>query len=157
MILTPKCTIKALLPTRVLSVPVLELSGPLTFLTVGDPPCNLIMRYHRLSVISVLTVVPLACLATPLAQPWANMRVKHAWNAVPANWESLGPPPLDTTIDLYVSLKPQDENALIDALYAVSTPSHPKYVLSNTTPRTMHLCTAAPLQIWRTSVRGGGR
>ncbi len=99
------------------------------------------MHYHWLSVLFVLTLAPVAGLATPLAQLWDDRSVKHAWNAVPDNWESLGPPPPGTTIDLYVALQPQNENALIEALYAVSTPRHPKYVLFNTPPRTMYyLC-----------------
>ncbi|KAH9164296.1 subtilisin-like protein [Lactarius sanguifluus] len=55
------------------------------------------------------------------------MHVKHSWNAVPRNWESLGHPPSGTTIDLYIALKPQRENAVVDALYEVSEPGHPRY------------------------------
>ncbi|KAH9008580.1 subtilisin-like protein [Lactarius deliciosus] len=55
------------------------------------------------------------------------MHIKHSWNAVPRNWESLGHPPSGTTIDLYIALKPQRENALVDALYEVSEPGHPRY------------------------------
>ncbi|KAH9060328.1 subtilisin-like protein [Lactarius deliciosus] len=47
------------------------------------------------------------------------MYIKHSWNAIPKNWVSLGRPPSDTTIDLYIALKPHRENALIDALYEV--------------------------------------
>ncbi|KAH9035784.1 subtilisin-like protein [Lactarius pseudohatsudake] len=85
------------------------------------------MRYLQLTLLSVLATVPLAVLATPLAPPWNDVLVKHAWNTVPADWESLGPPPAGTVINLHVALKPRNENALIDALYEVSTPSHPKY------------------------------
>ncbi|KAF8266337.1 peptidase S8/S53 domain-containing protein [Lactarius quietus] len=55
------------------------------------------------------------------------MHVKHAWNSVPMNWESLGPPPVGTTINLHIFLKLHHENALIDALYEVSNPEHVKY------------------------------
>ncbi|KAH9036769.1 subtilisin-like protein [Lactarius deliciosus] len=55
------------------------------------------------------------------------MRIKHSWNAVLKNWESLGNPPSGTTIDLYVALKAHRENALIDTLYQVSDPNHPRY------------------------------
>ncbi|KAH9009121.1 Pro-kumamolisin, activation domain-containing protein, partial [Lactarius hengduanensis] len=55
------------------------------------------------------------------------MHIKHSWNAVPRNWESLGHPPSGTTIDLYIALKPRRENALVDALYEVSEPRHPRY------------------------------
>ncbi|KAH8984521.1 hypothetical protein EDB92DRAFT_1886616 [Lactarius akahatsu] len=61
------------------------------------------MRYHLISALS------------------------HSWNAVPENWESLGNPLSGTTIDLYVALKAHRENALIDTLYQVSDPNHPRY------------------------------
>ncbi|KAH9060371.1 subtilisin-like protein [Lactarius deliciosus] len=55
------------------------------------------------------------------------MHIKHSWNTVPMNWVSLGRPPSDTAIDLYIALKPNRENALINALYEVSEPGHPRY------------------------------
>ncbi|KAF8265347.1 subtilisin-like protein [Lactarius quietus] len=75
------------------------------------------MRYHCITNLSVLAAVPLLGLATPLSSLWDDMHIKHTWDAVPENWESLGLPPSGTTIDLYVALKPEHENALIDALY----------------------------------------
>ncbi|KAH9172024.1 subtilisin-like protein [Lactarius sanguifluus] len=84
------------------------------------------MRYHWLYVLSFLTATPLAHFATPLA-PWGDVRVKHAWSSVPANWETLGCPSAGTTIDLYIALNPRHDNALIDALYEVSDPKHPRY------------------------------
>ena len=95
-------------------------------------------RYRRISVLSILTVAPLAGFATPLASHWDNVRVKHAWKATPDNWESLGLPPSHATTDLYIGLKPQNEDALIDSLYEVSTPGHPKYLLYNTPSLTMY-------------------
>jgi tripeptidyl-peptidase-1 len=99
------------------------------------------MRYHWFSVFAILATAPLrvAGITTPVTPPWDDMRVKHAWNTVPANWETLGPPPPGTTIDLYVALKPRNENALINALYEVSSPGNPKKVLSNSPPRAMYL------------------
>ncbi|KAH9054782.1 subtilisin-like protein [Lactarius vividus] len=85
------------------------------------------MRYHWLYALSFLTATPLADFATPLA-PWADVRVKHAWSSVPANWETLGCPSAGTTIDLYIALNPHQEDALIDALYQVSDPKHPRHV-----------------------------
>ncbi|KAH8989059.1 subtilisin-like protein [Lactarius akahatsu] len=84
------------------------------------------MRYHWLYALSFLTATPLADFATPLA-PWRDMQVKHTWNAVPANWETLGCPPAGTTIDLYIALNSRHDDALIDALYEVSDPKHPRY------------------------------
>ncbi|KAH9022342.1 Pro-kumamolisin, activation domain-containing protein [Lactarius pseudohatsudake] len=84
------------------------------------------MRYHWLYALSFLTATPLAHFATPLA-PWGDMRVKHTWSADPANWETLGCPSAGTTIDLYIALNPHQESALIDALYQVSDPKHPRY------------------------------
>ncbi|KAH9017787.1 subtilisin-like protein [Lactarius deliciosus] len=85
------------------------------------------MRYRWLSVLFVLTVASLTGLAIPLAQPWHDISVKHAWNAVPDNWECLGPPPPGITIDLHIALQPKEESVLREALYEVSTPGHPKY------------------------------
>ncbi|KAH9011822.1 subtilisin-like protein [Lactarius hengduanensis] len=84
------------------------------------------MRYHWLYFLSFLTATPLADFATPLA-PWGDTLVKHTWSAVPANWKTLGCPSAGTTIDLYIALNPHQENALIDALYEVSDPKHPRY------------------------------
>ncbi|KAF8257664.1 subtilisin-like protein [Lactarius quietus] len=63
----------------------------------------------------------------PFVLPWDEILVKHTWNAVPPNWEPLGIPPSNTTIDLQMALVSQYENALIDALYEVSTPGNPRY------------------------------
>ncbi|KAH9000630.1 subtilisin-like protein [Lactarius hatsudake] len=85
------------------------------------------MRYHWLYyVLSFLTAASLADFATPLAR-WGDMRVRHTWSAVPDNWETLGCPSAGTTMDLYIALNPHQENALIDALYEVSDPKHPRY------------------------------
>ena len=118
------------------------------------------MRYHHLlSVLSILAAArPLGDPAIRLAPRWDDKRVKHAWDAVPVAWESLGPPPAGITIDLSIALKPHDENGLIDALYKVSSPGHPRHVLSDIPLRTHLLkCAAALLQIWCTSVKGAGR
>ncbi|KAH9020536.1 subtilisin-like protein [Lactarius deliciosus] len=85
------------------------------------------MRYHWLYVLSFLTATPLADFATPLA-PWGDVRVKHAWSSIPANWGTLGCPSAGTAIDLYIALNPRHDNALIDALYEVSDPKHPRHV-----------------------------
>ncbi|KAI9453203.1 subtilisin-like protein [Lactarius psammicola] len=85
------------------------------------------MRRLLLSLFSALAARILGGLATPLAPHWGGMRVKHAWHAVPENWENLGHPAHGTTIDLHLALKSQNENALIDALYKVSDPKSLKY------------------------------
>ncbi|KAH9165482.1 subtilisin-like protein [Lactarius sanguifluus] len=90
------------------------------------------MRYHLVSALSVLAAILLASLAKPFSPHWDDMRIKHSWNAVPENWESLGNPLSGTTIDLYVALKAHRENALIDTLYKVSDPNHPRHVYSAT-------------------------
>src|SRR6266702_4102878 len=86
------------------------------------------MRCLPLSLLSALAARLLGGLATPIAPHWDRMRVKHAWDAVPENWENLGHPPHATTIDLHLALKSHNENALIDALYEVSDPKSLKYV-----------------------------
>ncbi|KAH9010010.1 subtilisin-like protein [Lactarius hengduanensis] len=82
------------------------------------------MRFHPLSV---LAFGPLNGLATPFTSHWDDLRAKHTWNSVPENWNNLGHPPADTTIDLHIALKAKNEDALIDALIEVSSPGHPKY------------------------------
>ncbi|KAI9448785.1 subtilisin-like protein [Lactarius psammicola] len=82
------------------------------------------MRYYWLFV---LVAEPLTSLATSLASLWDHKRVKHTWDVVPENWESLGPPLAGTTIDLCIALKPHRKNALIDALYEVSTPNRSRH------------------------------
>ncbi|KAH9167584.1 subtilisin-like protein [Lactarius sanguifluus] len=79
------------------------------------------MRCHALSVL-------VCSFATPLASRWDGMEVKHAWNIVPKNWQSLGHPSNQTTIDLHLALKPHREDALVEALYEVSDPEHSRYV-----------------------------
>ncbi|KAH9033144.1 subtilisin-like protein [Lactarius hengduanensis] len=83
--------------------------------------------YHCIFVLSILATNLLGGLAKPLSPPWDVKHIKHSWNTVPRNWESLGRPPSGTTIDLYIALKPRRENALVDALYEVSEPGHPRY------------------------------
>ncbi|KAH9164909.1 subtilisin-like protein [Lactarius sanguifluus] len=73
-----------------------------------------------MSVLFVIALVLLGSLAKPLSPLWHDMHIKHSWNAVPRNWESLGHPPSGTTIDLYIALRPQRENAVVDALYEVA-------------------------------------
>ncbi|KAH9031419.1 subtilisin-like protein [Lactarius deliciosus] len=83
------------------------------------------MRFYPL--LSVFAFRPLSGLATPFASHWDDLRPKHTWTSVPENWQNLGHPPADTTIDLHIALKAKNENALIDALIEVSSPGHPKY------------------------------
>ncbi|KAH9164029.1 subtilisin-like protein [Lactarius sanguifluus] len=87
------------------------------------------MRSHPLRhiVLSTLAARLLGSLATPLALRWNETKVKHAWHTIPDNWVDLGHPSAGTTIDLHLALKSHDENALIDALYEVSDPNHPRY------------------------------
>ncbi|KAH9044199.1 subtilisin-like protein [Lactarius hengduanensis] len=84
-------------------------------------------HWHCISVLFVVALVLLGGLAKPLSPLWHDVHIKHSWNAVPKNWEALGHPPSGTTIDLYIALRPQSENAVVDALYEVSEPGHPRY------------------------------
>ncbi|KAI9437287.1 subtilisin-like protein [Lactarius indigo] len=78
------------------------------------------MRYHWITLISTLSAVPFADLATAPPPPWGDVRVKHTWDTVPANWDCLGPPPAGTTINLNIALKPDRDDALIEALHEVA-------------------------------------
>ncbi|KAH9159987.1 subtilisin-like protein [Lactarius sanguifluus] len=103
-----------------------------------EPFAGLPSHWHhalpRLAVLSILSAVPFVYLATPPLPHWGDVCVKHTWNTVPANWESLGLPPPGTTIDLYIALQPHRGNALIEALHEVSTPGHRKHVVLTTPP-----------------------
>ncbi|KAH9168728.1 hypothetical protein EDB89DRAFT_1563418 [Lactarius sanguifluus] len=67
---------------------------------------------------------------------------KYTWSAVPSKWKTLGCPSTETTIDLYIVLN--QENALIDALYEVSDPEHPRHI-HLTAPLAPSFTCAAPL------------
>jgi tripeptidyl-peptidase-1 len=81
-----------------------------------------------LSTLAVLSASLLGSLATPHVPRWGGMKVMHAWSAIPQNWVSMGHPHAETTIDLHLALKSHHEDALVDVLYEVSNPRHPKYV-----------------------------
>ncbi|KAH9016395.1 subtilisin-like protein [Lactarius deliciosus] len=104
------------------------------------------MRCHWSYLLSVLSAVALADRATSLPSLWGDIRVKHTWDTLPTNWESLGPPPAGTAIDLYIALKPHSENALIEALYKVSDPGHEKHVVLTTPPLVLVAELVAPRQ-----------
>ncbi|KAH9031141.1 Pro-kumamolisin, activation domain-containing protein [Lactarius pseudohatsudake] len=86
------------------------------------------MRCHALSVLATLSAPLLCGFATSVTSRWDGMKVKHAWGTVPKNWESLGHPSNETTIDLRLALKSHREDALVEALYEVSDPGHSRYV-----------------------------
>ena len=113
------------------------------------------MPYNWHSAFSFLTAVLLLVGFATSTEPWDDVLVKHTWHAVPAGWESLGHPSADTTIDLYIALKPVRESALIDALFEISNPRHPRHD-PFTTPRLAPLftCTPALIQIWRIPFEG---
>ena len=120
--------------------------------------CPLVMRHHLIFVPFFLVSVPLVVLATPHSPHWDDMRSKHSWSAVPEDWECSGPPPIGTTLNLHVALKPRRENALNHAFYEVSTPGNPKYVFSVTLFLThVLMCLAAPMQISCTSLQRADR
>ena len=82
------------------------------------------MACHRISLLYVLAIF--GGLVTALSPDWLDVRTKHSWNSVPQGWEWADHPQAGTTIDLYIALKSERENALTDALYEVSTPGHQK-------------------------------
>ncbi|KAH9175112.1 subtilisin-like protein [Lactarius sanguifluus] len=99
------------------------------------------MRCHAAHALAMLATLsaPLLCgCATPLASPWDGMKVKHAWGAVPKNWESLGHPSNETMIEFYLALKSHREDALVEALYEVSDPEHSRYVPTPPTCASMY-------------------
>src|SRR5258708_11109587 len=108
------------------------------------------MYFHPLSALSIFTFGYLCTLAMPFASPsWEDVYSKHAWHSVPEDWLNLGYPAANTTIDLRIALKAQHENALIDAFHEISSPDHPKCVLSISLPPTQHppTCSATPADL----------
>ncbi|KAH9166875.1 subtilisin-like protein [Lactarius sanguifluus] len=87
------------------------------------------MHYLRLSVLCGLAVIamPIDSVATPFPQNWNDTHTKHRWNAIPGKWERIGRPPVGSTIDLCIALKPRREHALADAIHEVSNTKHPRY------------------------------
>ncbi|KAI9442986.1 subtilisin-like protein [Lactarius indigo] len=75
------------------------------------------MPCHQLFILSVIAAGIFPDFVTPLTSLWDDMRIKHSWDTVPANWDTLGHPPAGTTIDLHVALKSHNESALIETLY----------------------------------------
>ena len=80
------------------------------------------MWYHWLSALYLLIAVLLADSATA-ALHWDEMTVKDTWNAIPANWESLGNTTAGAMVELHIALKPDWESALIDALSRSAIPN----------------------------------
>lgn len=83
---------------------------------------------HILSLLVKAAVVARVVLATPLARRWDDFEVKHAWVDIPAGWERHADAPRDHVLNLKISLKQDKFDDLIDHLYQVSDPSHPRYV-----------------------------
>jgi len=64
--------------------------------------------------------------AFPTATHRDDMRTKHSRRTIPERWEHHGHPPSSSAIALRIVPKPHLEDALIEALYKVSNPKHPK-------------------------------
>ena len=111
------------------------------------------MWYHWLFVQSFLVTVLLTNSVT-VAIHWDEMWVKHTWNDIPANWESLGDPATGAMIDLHVALVPDQESALVDALSEISDPKHPRHVYLATPLLAPIFMFSAPFQIWCISYKG---
>jgi hypothetical protein len=110
-------------------------------------------------VLSVITSAAIS-LAKPIAPRWDDMKVKHSWDTIPDIWEHHGHPPDGATIDLRIALKPHRENTLIETLYEVSDPKHPKCVPSRRIPVRIYSHSRAyrlSTQIWCAPIQGAGR
>ena len=121
----------------------------------SEPRClgraPLLMSYHWLSTLSILIALLLLVLLAEFATAavhWDEKRVMHAWDDVPTDWESQGNTTVGAKIKLHFALKSDRENALIDALYEVSNPDHPRHVLLTTPPLVPLLTCATPFQLW---------
>ena len=109
------------------------------------------MSDHWLSMLSFLIALLLARADFVAAVVnWDEIRVMHTWNAIPANWESLGNTTDGARINLHIEIQPNRESALIDTLFEVSNPTHPRHVLATPTLAPLFTC-VAPFQIWSIS------
>src|ERR1700730_13011383 len=108
---------------------------------------------HLLSLLFIFVPASLG-IAYPTAKHWDDMRTKHSWYSIPERWEHHGHPHSGANIDLRIALKPHRESALIDALYEVSDPKHPKCVptLCTAVPASSHMRVVAT-QIWRAPIQ----
>ena len=116
------------------------------------------MHYY-LPVLFFLAAFPFPTLTIPLASRWVDMRVRHFWDVTPHKWGHLSTPSDSTPIDLRISLKPHHENALIEALYEVSSPNHPKHVSLSLLRAPIYILTSATasMQVSLSPVPGSGR
>ena len=94
-----------------------------------------------------LAAVRLTELAIPFV-PSDDVKIKHTWHAIPANWETLGHPYPGSAIDFNIVLQPDQESALIDAVSDISNQKHSRHVILTTpTSAPSFTCAVAPLQI----------
>ena len=134
-----KFTINTLHPCHVLNGPLL-LCVSILLIPSSLAELPALMQHFWFFVLFILAAVPLTYVATPVV-PWGDMKVVHAWNAIPINWETLGHPSAGSTVDLYVVLEPDLDAALTDALSEISNPNHPRYIfLSNHLPMHLLMC-----------------
>ena len=82
-----------------------------------------------LSFVLLATAASFAAATPASTARYADMKVKHAWDRVPAKWSARGLPEDGTTLDLRIKLKSHDSAAIIKALYEVSDPKSARYVL----------------------------
>ena len=114
------------------------------------------MPHLWLFVLFVLAAVPLTDVATPVI-PWNDMKIKHTWNAIPVNWETLSHPSTGSTIHLHIVLETHRENAFSDTVPVISDLIHSRHVLLTIPPPAPLLtCAAAPFQISGIPFKGTG-
>ena len=67
-----------------------------------------------------------AVIATPFVKRWDDFNLKHGWVEIPKGWVEHGDAPADHTIDLRIGLRQDRFDELVDHLYQVSDPAHPR-------------------------------
>jgi tripeptidyl-peptidase I len=77
--------------------------------------------------------LPLVSLANPTSQTqlrfgrFGPQITKHSWSEIPPKWIHLAPAPDSLSIRFRFALKQANIDSLIDNLYTISDPSHPRY------------------------------
>ena len=102
-------------------------------------------RWHHFTLSFLIAVLPAEFARAAVHRD--ELLVKHTWNAVPANWESLGNTTARAMMNLRIALKPDRESALINAHFEVSNPKHPRHVLLATPLLTRLFTPPASFQI----------
>jgi len=85
------------------------------------------LRVLCLAVMRLCTAAATFLISSAFAASYSSLRVKHAWDSVPRQWQDVGQPSPDELITLSVGLKQGRIESLIAQLYDISDPDSVSY------------------------------